>query len=201
MRRAHLTALATAACGLVMAGCSDPEPTAETALAVPPALAAPPLAAEPLTGLAHQTGADLYGFYFPVTEVAVGPLKLSHFYIAAERDFVAWEAVRRGPDAFAPVMFQFDDTTSTLVGNDLGGQGYSVTERVLPDAYVVSEGEVRFAGRHPQLGEVTFDGRLDAAGLAAAKAGQGSDAPVLTGVLVVGGRTFEGQSFRWYAGD
>lgn len=191
---------------LVAAACADPAAEApgdeDLAAAPAPVAAPPPLAHAALDGFAHQADADLFGYYFPVTEVRVGDLLLSHLFIGSEAEFRAWEAPRRAADAFAPVMFQFDDTGSPLVGNELGGEGYSVTERVPPDAYAVSAGHVRFAGRHPTLGEVTFDGRLDGEALAAARAGRGaSDGPVLTGVLVVGDRTFEGQSFRWFAGD
>lgn len=191
---------------LVLAACAEPAPTpeAEDDLTAPPLPATPPPALAPpaLDGFAHEAGADLFGYYFPVTEVRVGQHRLSHLFLGGEDEFRAWEAPRRRAEAFAPVMFQFDDTSSPLVGNELGGEGYSVTERVLPEAYAVSSGRVRFVGRHPTLGEVTFDGVLDEPGLAAAKAGHGaSEAPVLTGMLIVGGRTFEGQSFRWFAGD
>lgn len=191
---------------LAVAACVEPAaeaPEGEDQAAPPATIAAPPPPAPGvLDGFAHQADADLFGYYFPVTEVRVGRHVLSHLFIGSEAEFRAWEAPRRASDAFAPVMFQFDDTGSPLVGNELGGEGYTVTERVAPEAYAVAVGLMRFAGRHPVLGEVTFDGRLDGEAVAAAKAGRrASDGAVLTGTLVVGGRTFEGQSFRWYAGD
>jgi hypothetical protein len=48
---------------------------------------------------------------------------------------------------------------------------------------------------------VSFEGRLDQDALAKARRNLGDQGVVLKGTLKVGGRTFDGVSMRWWAGD
>lgn len=169
----------------------------------PPAPPEPVAAVPPPTveGFAHQAGADLFGYYLPVSDVQVGDLKLSHLHIGDEAEFQAWEAAQgRGPTNFAPIMFQFDDLSSPTVANELGGQTPEVIVRVLPTGYGVSDGIVRFVGTDPTLGLVIFEGRFVAGALQRERTVAEGQA-VLQGNLTIGDRIFEGQSFSWIGGD
>lgn len=170
---------------------------APTAPAAPEAV----LAAPAVEGFAHQTGADLFGYYLPISDVQVGDLKLSHLHIGDEAAFQAWEAAQgAGPTNFTPIMFQFDDLSSPTVANELGGQTPEVIVRVLPTGYGVSDEVVRFAGADPRLGPVTFEGQFIAGALERERtAAEGQ--MVLRGNLTIGDQIFEGQSFSWIAGD
>lgn len=135
----------------------------------------------------HDIEDDLSGFYRPVSEVAAGKYRLTHLFLGQVNDFNAWEGGAKG-GAYGPVMFEFTDAAGATV-------------RVLPKGYAVGDGRVRFAGSHPDLGQVSFEGSLDAGALATAKRNLGDEAPVLSGTLRVGGRSFGQQKFRWYGGD
>ncbi len=154
-----------------------------------------------LSGFTHNIQSDLSGFYMPVTSVVVGKYRLDHLFIAQSGEFGNWEKGQTS-ETFGPVMFVFDDTSSPKVANELGGEGHTVTLRVLPTAYAVTDGAVRFLGTSPELGEVSFEGTLDAGALATARRNLGaSETPVLTGMLWVGGKPFETQQFGWWVGD
>ena len=73
---------------------------------------------------------------------------------------------------------------------------FASTSKVWP------EGQVSFLDNHPRLGRVSFEGRLDMAGLRAAKGEDSPDnPPVLRGRLVIGARVFENVDFTWFGGD
>lgn len=183
--------------GALLASACDQAPEPADA----PAGSTSPDAPKALAGFAHSIQGDLSGYYMPVTEVTAGKYKLTHAFIGQGREFTAWEKGERS-QTFAPVMFEFADTSSQIVTNEMGGENHSVTVRVLPTAYAVTDGAVRFAGTSPELGEVTFEGTLDANALATARRNLGaSEAPVLTGTLRAGGQTFEAQQFGWWVGD
>ena len=135
----------------------------------------------------HDIEDDLSGYYRPVSAVAVGKYRLTHLFLGQVKDFNAWEGGAKG-GAYGPVMFEFTDAAGATV-------------RVLPKAYAVGNGRLRFAGSHPDLGEVSFEGALDRGALATAKRNLGDEAPVLSGTLRVGGHSFGQQKFRWYGGD
>jgi hypothetical protein len=97
-------------------------------------------------------------------------------------------------------MLQFEDVTSPMIQTELG-EARSVTVRVLPMTYSVSDSAVAFAGQSAELGRVTFEGRLDPEALATAKRNLGGDGVVMTGRLRVGGQTIEGVRMTWWMGD
>ena len=171
---------------------------------------APPASAEPATsaapapeGPAFQRDAklDAFGFYMPTSDVQVGSLKLSLSSVGTPDEFRDWEAGKREA-THAPVMIIFDDVSSPMQSNEMGGETHTVTVRVLPTRYAVTEKGLSFAGQDPRLGEVTFAGAWDMAAIKAAQAGNAaSDSPVLTGRLTAGGKTFERVQFTWFGGD
>jgi len=174
--------------------------------------AEPPVEAEPveaeasgpadgLSGFSHQISQDVSGYYMPATPVEVGTWRLTNISVLPQSDMAAWEGGDRS-DAYGPVMIEFDDTASPTGVNELGGEYHTVTARVLPEAYDVTDGRVRFRGRSPELGIVTLDAALDSEALGEARRNLGaSEGPVLTGTLTIGEHTFEGQQFRWWMGD
>ncbi|HRH20331.1 MAG TPA: hypothetical protein PLE81_06780 [Brevundimonas sp.] len=196
MRRLlHLLAVAVLvqACG---AGADD-SPSAP-----PPPEAVEPPGPPAVEGFAHQSGADLFGYYLPVSDVQIGDLKLSHLHLGDEAAFADWEQARgQGPTNFAPVLFQFDDLSSPTIANELGGQTPEVIVRVLPTGYGISERMVRFAGTDPTLGEVRYEGQFVQPAFHDRRSGAAPTEPVLRGTLTIGGRIYEGQSFIWFAGD
>ncbi len=182
---AGLAALAATACERPAEDAHRPEQGAETALA----------------GFRHEQSVDLSGYYLPMTAIQAGNWRLHHIAMSDTAGFSAWEGGER-PETYGPVMLQFDDVSSPTGTNELGGEYHTVTARVLPEAYEVTDERVRFRGQAPGVGQVSFEGALDADALETAQRNLGgSEAPVLTGTLTVGGRVFEGQRFRWWMGD
>jgi hypothetical protein len=139
---AILAALAVAACDRTAAPAGAPEPAA----------------------FSHATSVDISGYYMPVEPVRVGKWSLDHIFVGQAAEFESWEGGARG-EPFGPVMIQFDDATSPMVQTELG-EAHSVTARVLPTRYAVTDAAVRFEGESPELGRVTFDGVLDQGALA-----------------------------------
>ena len=185
MRARRLVAAAVLG-ALAVASCDRPTPPGD----------AP---APPAPGFAHAMTADLSGYYLPVGEVAVGQWRLHHLFVGQAADFESWEGGSRSA-TFAPVMLQFEDATSPMVQTELG-ETRSVTARVLPTSYAVSDTAVAFSGQSPELGRVAFEGRLDAGALATARRNLGGDGVVMTGRLTVGGQTLDGVRLTWWMGD
>ncbi len=177
------------AAALVLASCERP--------AVPEKGDAP--AAPAASQFRHEISADQSGYYMPVNEVAVGNWRLKTIFMGQGFDFDAWEKGERSA-TFAPIMIEFEDVTSPMVQNELGPVR-SGQVRVLPTTYSVTDTTIRFAGRSPELGSVSFEGQLDQGALATAKRNLGDEAPVLTGSLTAGGITIGMVSLRWWAGD
>lgn len=142
----------------------------------------------PVVGFAHEAGLARSGFYLPTSEVRVADLRLSHLYVGDEERFLSWEAGAGAADGnFPPLLMQFEDLSSERTPNDLGGQDPSVVIRVLPSAYGVSNGALRFAGTDPGVGVVIFEGRFGQEGA--------PQVTVVRGALTVGAEIFEGQAF------
>ena len=185
------------ACLFVVTGCED----AGTRPAPVPVPATPPPveAAAAENAFEHSAQGDLSGYYLPMSEVAIGSLRLDHIFLGQAFEFEAWENSETSP-TFAPVMLQFDDVSSPMVATELG-EAHSVTVRVLPTRYSVTDDAIRFTGTSEKLGSVSFTARLDQDALAIARRNLGDEGAVLTGTLVAGGRRFDDVRFRWYGGD
>ena len=158
-----------------------------------------PGGAPPAAAFSHATTADLSGYYMPVEPVRIGQWSLDHVFVGQTAEFESWEGGSRS-ETFAPVMLQFDDATSPMVQTELG-EAHSVTARVLPARYAVTDTAVRFEGQSPELGRVTFDGTFDQGALATARRNLGGDGVVLTGSLTAGGQTVRGVKLMWWMGD
>lgn len=185
MRRAIILAAGL----LALASCNRPD-----APDGPPSAPAPSA-----TAFSYASTDDLSGYYMPASEVRIGKWSLDHVFVGQAAEFRSWAGGDRGA-TFAPVMLQFDDATSPMVQTELG-EARSVTARVLPTRYAVSDDRVRFEGTSPELGRVSFDGRLDPGALATSRRNLGDGSVVLTGTLTAGGQTVRDVRLRWWMGD
>lgn len=203
MRISSLAFCAVAASALLV-GCNRKEDAAPPPPPAPapqlPAAPAPSAAKPPVTGFHHTGNFDAAGYYMPTQTIRVGPWELQQMGIGAVSDFAQWEQGDR-MSTFGPILLEFADTTSPMQTNELGGETHAVRVRVLPTGYSMDGRSLRFAGKDPKLGAVTFEGTLDTAAMAAAKAQGASDQPVLTGNLSVGDNSFTNASFTFFAGD
>lgn len=136
----------------------------------------------------HDLPEDVSGYYIPTTAVQVGDWRLHHLFMGQVPDFMAWRDGQRTA-GFAPIMMEFEAGDKTR------------RTRLIPTAYDVTENRVRFQATSRDLGAVSFEGRLDQDALAKARRNLGDQGVVLKGTLKVGGRTFDGVSMRWWAGD
>ena len=175
---------------LLFAGCDAPgAPGDSPAAAVPPATPT----------FSHAMSSDLSGYYMPATEVQIGKWSFDHVFVGQTHDFQAWESGGRN-ETFAPVMLQFDDATSPMVATEIG-EAHSVTARVLPTAYLVTDTGLSFEGRSPELGLVSFEGVLDPGALATSRRNLGNEGVVVTGTLTVGNAPARTVQLRWWGGD
>lgn len=140
------------------------------------------------TAFKHDLPEDVSGYYIPTTAVQIGDWRLHHLFLGQVPDFMAWRDGQR-TGGFAPIMLEFEAGDKTR------------RTRLIPTAYDVTEDRVRFEATSRELGAVSFDGRLDQDALAKARRNLGDQGVVLKGTLKVGGRTFDGVSMRWWAGD
>ncbi|MBX9801600.1 MAG: hypothetical protein K2Y04_02415 [Caulobacteraceae bacterium] len=170
---------------LLLASCNRPEAPAEP----PPATAA----------FSHAISADLSGYYLPASEVRIGNWSFDHIFVGQAQDFRSWEGGSRS-ETFGPVMLQFEDVTSPMVQTEIG-ETRSVSARVLPGAYSVTDTSLSFEGRSPELGRVRFEGTLDPAALATSRRNLGDEGVVVTGQLTVGDAPAQTVQLRWWAGD
>lgn len=190
----------------LLSGCNRAEETqapATPAKSVPEAAVEAPASPAELTGFTHVQDENLFGYYMPTQEVRIGDLRLDHLHIGTEMEFAAWEQGER-LETYAPIMLQFSDVSSPLVTNELGQETHTRQVRVLPSAYRVGEGDLRFVGSAPDIGEVRLDGQLDLDQLrqtqAAGPSGDGA-APVLRVAAQIGPERLTALSFFWFGGD
>lgn len=186
MRLAWTAAFALA---LAAAACDRPAEPADASATPEPAA----------TAFSYASTGDMSGYYMPLGDVRIGKWNFDHVFVGQAAEFRSWTGGDRNA-TFAPVMLQFDDVTSPMVQTELG-EAHSVTARVLPTRYVVSDERVRFEGTSPELGRVSFDGRLDQGALATSRRNLGDEGVVLTGTLTAGGETVRGVRLRWWMGD
>ncbi len=168
-----------------------PQPTA-------PVAAAPAVVVAP--GFRHEAALDASGFYLTPQPLQVGAYRLTHLGIGAPSDFQQWEKGERA-SVFGPILLQFDDVTSPVQTNEMGGEAHTVSVRVLPQAYSLSAGQVSFRGADPRLGEVLFSGRFDPAALAQARNDGSSQTPVLRGLLKIGDAPARPVAMVYFVGE
>lgn len=197
-------ALAAAVLAVTVAGCNrkpaaDAQAPAPAAPAAVPAAPATPALVVP-DGYHHQPGLDASGYYLSPTGFKVGDYAFSHLAIGAPSDFQTWEKGDRA-STFGPILIEFDDTTSPMAPNELGGEGHTVSIRVLPDAYGFDAGKLTFRGHDPKLGEVVFSGAFDQAALARARAEGSSGTAVLAGDLKIGAEPARKVALTYWVGD
>jgi hypothetical protein len=169
---------------LLLASCDQPEA---------------PTGAPPAAAFRHAMSSDLSGYYLPAGEVRVGNWAFHHIFVGQAQEFQAWESGNRS-ETFAPVMLQFEDVTSPMVQTEIG-ETRSVSARVLPTTYSVTDTSLSFEGRSPELGAVRFEGSLDPGALATSRRNLGDEGVVVTGRLTVGDAPARTVQLRWWAGD
>ena len=165
-------------------------------------MAEPAVPVDPsFTGMRRPRGDEQFGYYLPVNEVKVGDYRLDNLHVAGQMGFNDWETGQR-TKTYAPVMLEFVDITSPARKNALGNVVYSVKLKVLPDAYAVTDERIRLVGKHPKLGDVRLDVKLDPVALKKTKGVKGKDGlTVATGALQVGDTPFKDVAFTWRGGD
>lgn len=202
--RYRTLALAAAVLAVTAAGCNrKPAAPAEAPVVEAKPIPAPPPAEPALQvteGFKHQAGLDASGYYLSPTPFQVGNYRFAHMAIGMPSDFQTWEKGDH-TSTFGPILMQFDDVTSPAVPNEMGGEGRSVSVRVLPDAYSFDAGRLTFRGKDPRLGQVVFVGAFDQAALAQARSDGTSQSAVLSGDLKIGDQPLRKVSFSYWAGD
>ena len=197
MRNALLATIGVA----LLAACSPAAEDAAVDQAKAP-VAEPAVPVDPsFTGMRRPRGDEQFGYYLPVNEVKVGDYRLDNLHVAGQMGFNDWETGQR-TKTYAPVMLEFVDITSPARKNALGNVVYSVKLKVLPDAYAVTDERIRLVGKHPKLGDVRLDVKLDPVALKKTKSVKGKDdLTVATGALQVGDTPFKDVAFTWRGGD
>ncbi len=171
---------------LAVAACDRPEIPVEA-----PSPAAP--------AFSHSMSADLSGYYMPSSEVRIGKWSFDHVFVGQAQEFQAWEGGSRS-GTFAPVMLAFEDVTSPMVQTEIG-EARSITARVLPTTYSVTDTAISFEGRSRELGVVRFAGVIDPGALATSRRNLGDEGIVVTGALTVGDAPARNVQLRWWGGD
>ena len=197
MRNALLATIGVA----LLAACSPAAEDAAVDQAKAP-VAEPAVPVDPsFTGMRRPRGDEQFGYYLPVNEVKVGDYRLDNLHVAGQMGFNDWETGQR-TKTYAPVMLEFVDITSPARKNALGNVVYSVKLKVLPNAYAVTDERIRLVGKHPKLGDVRLDVKLDPVALKKTKGVKGKDGlTVATGALQVGDTPFKQVAFTWRGGD
>lgn len=175
-----------------------PPATAEAPSPAAPAVGSP--AVEVAPGFRHEAAFDASGFYVTPQPVQIGAYRLTHLGIGAPSDFQQWEKGERA-SVFGPILLQFDDVSSPVQTNEMGGESHTVSVRILPQAYSLSTGKVTFRGADPKLGEVLFSGDFDPLALAQARNEGSSQAPVLRGLLKVGDAPARSVAMVYFVGE
>lgn len=184
----HLIGLAATV--VVLSACDRPAQPADS-----PTTPAAPAARD----FSYAATTDLSGFYLPPEEVRIGKWSFDHVFVGQAAEFQAWTGAET-ETTFAPVMVAFSDATSPMVESELG-ESRSVTARVLPTRYAVSDDRIVFEGTAPEVGAVRFEGRIDQGALATSRRNLGDEGVVVTGTLTAAGHTVRDVKLRWWMGD
>ena len=179
------------ALALAAAACDRPAEPANAPADAPAAAAA--------RAFSYAATSDLSGFYMPMTEVRLGKWSLNHVFVGQAAEFQAWTGAET-ETTFAPFMVQFDDATSPMAETELG-ETRSITARVLPTRYAVSDDRIEFEGISAEMGAVSFEGRIDQGVLATSRRNLGDEGVVVTGTLTAAGQTVRDVRLRWWMGD
>ena len=177
--------------------------TTQPAATTPAPVVLTPAAPGAPVAFLHEKATDFAGYFLPSQPVKVGKWKLSDLSIGPEDELAKWEAGTRTA-TYAPVMLEFDDMTSPTKANELGQQVHTVRIRVLPTTYALGPGgAVHFTAKDANLGDVQFDGTVDAAALTKLRAAGPNGGPqaIVKGDLMLGTTPFKALSFTWFGGD
>ncbi len=142
----------------------------------------------------HESKKKFYGYYFPEKPIKINSIVLYHFFMGENMEFDKFE---KDPNSFAPIHFNFNDTKSKLLTNELGQEYYETTYRVGPVSYFAGPDKINFTGKDEKLGNIKFTGKMNWK----LRETETIDKPVLTGDLMVGDELFKNIQFTWFAGD
>jgi hypothetical protein len=155
----------------------------------------------PLKGYSSDTSQNLFGYYMPPADsVRFGKYVLRNIALGEPADFRKYESGKNDVKTYAPLMLEFDDTSSQKKQGEMG-EYYANAPRVLPSAYRIAGSSIAFAGTHRELGTVSFTGTLDRTAIKASQNGGSLEATVLTGDVTVGSKTIKQVKFTWFGGD
>jgi hypothetical protein len=151
----------------------------------------------------HDSAIDFSGSYHPRGTVKAGPFELVEIVLALPDDFKKWEATRNRKTDEAPIGMVFHDLSGKHFTDGAGVEEYANAPVVAPSGYSIKGTTFSFRGNDKQLGLVTFTGTFDMKALKATAAGgdPAKIAPVLTGDLTVGGKTYKNIAFESYGDD
>lgn len=164
------------------------------------ALAGPPPAL-PLKGFTSDKSHDYFGYYLPASPVQKGSWSVRNLFVGGKDDLKSFES-GKADKAFAGVMVELEDVTSPLKTGEDGNPYHSRQIRVLPTAYGVGNGRLRFTGTDKTLGAITFEGSFaaDFFKKPTADVPHPDDHPILSGKLTIGGKVYNAK-FNWFGGD
>jgi len=164
------------------------------------ALAAP-AAPGPLKGFVSDKSKDYFGYFLPASPIAAGKWSLRNLFVAPPADLKTFEA-GKSDKAFGGVMIEFEDLTSPVKTGEDSIPYHTGQIRVLPTAYAVGNGRLRFVGTDKVLGTVSFEGTFGADFFKkpTPDVPHPDDHPVLKGKLTIAGKSFDA-SFNWFGGD
>ncbi|MEE2526340.1 hypothetical protein V0U79_08175 [Hyphobacterium sp. HN65] len=148
-----------------------------------------------LTGRTFDVTGELFGYFLPQDEIAIGSIELDHIWVEP-----VWRA-EDGTD-FPQVGLAFDDVSSPTGIGELGNTYYEVTYSVMPEIYSVTDTGLSFIGQHELLGEIRFEGRWNPEHVAEMMAANPQNAgEALTGDLKIGDVIFNDVTFQGWLGD
>ncbi len=155
----------------------------------------------PLAGFVSDKSKDYFGYFLPASPVRVGKWSLRNVFIAPPDDLKTFES-GKSDKAFGGVMAEFEDDASPLKTGEDGNPHHTGQIRVLPLAYAVGHGRLRFVGTDKTLGTVAFDGTFSADFFRKPAPGvpHPDGRPVLKGKLTIAARSFD-TAFTWFGGD
>ncbi|MBI1235981.1 MAG: hypothetical protein GC188_04775 [Alphaproteobacteria bacterium] len=152
-----------------------------------------------LTGQSYTLSEEIFGYFLPYDDVAIGPIQMSSISLAMDWEIEAY--MNGEPDSWPPIGVGFDDTSSPTGIGELGNTYYEVTYSLTPEIFRISDEGMAFAGQHEVLGEIRFEGQWQMDQIRQMMNGDPSSSSALTGDLKIGDVIFEGVTFQGWLGD
>jgi hypothetical protein len=151
----------------------------------------------------HDSATDFSGTYHPRGTLKAGRFELFEIALAMPDDFKKWETGKTHKPEDSPIGMVFHDLSGKHFTDGAGVEEYANSPVVAASGYSIKGNTLSFRGNDKQLGLVTFTGTFDMKAMKATAAGgdPARIAPVLTGDLTVGGKTYKNIRFESYGDD